>query len=304
MLGYGRNEALRRRADLGGDGGENALVGLVRDVPFDVLGLEAVVVQQGQNRAGHLFNRMPENFAARHVEVPHGLGRAWAALGVENVDEVAVGIHLQVDDPALLRVGPVVTLQHHSAGAITKEHAGRAVFPVQDPAHGLRADDQRPFHPAGAQQSVCRAHAVDKARANRLYVHSQRARSDAKVALDHCGHGRKGEVRRGSRDDDAIDVGRRQARVLQRIARGGDGEGRGGFAFTSEVTLADAGARLDPLVAGFQAGREIVILNGTGRQGAADAADKDGHEQDSPERKGQSGMARAIWPDNSLSCAH
>ena len=88
-----------------GDGGKDALIGLMRDVPLHVIRLEAVGVQQVENGAGHLFDRVSEDFLTSHVKMTNALGAAWPAGGVQDVDQVAVSVHLQTDQAARVRAG-------------------------------------------------------------------------------------------------------------------------------------------------------------------------------------------------------
>ena len=191
----------------------------MRHVPFHVIGAETVAIEQRQHRAGHLLNRMPEHFFSGHVQVPDGLGRAGPTIGVEHIDQRTIGVHLQVDDAAMVQIDCVVSLHNQCAGAVAKQHAGRAVFPIQNPAHGLSTNHQRSLHPPGAQQSVCGADGVDETGANRLNIHRHGASRNAQGALNHGGDRGEGEIRRGCGEDNAVNIASRDACVFQRIAR-------------------------------------------------------------------------------------
>ena len=59
-------------------------------------------------------------------------------------------------------------IEHDGAGAITEQHAGSTVAPVENPREGLRADHQRALERAGAQEVVGGGQREHKARTYRL----------------------------------------------------------------------------------------------------------------------------------------
>jgi len=83
----------------------------------------------------------------------------------------------------------------------------------------------------------------------------------------------KDEVRRGRADDEQFDVARGDAGRFQRGARRTLGQVARGLAFRRDVTLADAGARRDPLVAGFDELLQLGIGDDPFRQEAAGPGD-------------------------------
>src|SRR6185295_18753694 len=77
--------------------------------------------------------------------------------------------------------------------------------------------------------------------------------------------------RRG--DEDEVDVRGLQAGGLERAAAGFQREVARGLRFFRDVALPDAGALLDPGVAGLEPGREVVVGDDLGRQVAAGPGD-------------------------------
>jgi hypothetical protein len=84
---------------------------------------------------------------------------------------------------------------------------------------------------------------------------------------------RKDEIGRGGADDQKVDVGRFETGRIERGASGVLGEIGRRFAFGGDVALADAGARLDPLVARFDEFFEIGVGQDFLRQIAAGPGD-------------------------------
>ena len=84
---------------------------------------------------------------------------------------------------------------------------------------------------------------------------------------------RKGAVGRRGRADDEIDVDGIDAGAHQGLARGGDAEVRRELAVVGDVALLDARALADPLVAGVDEARQVVIGHDALGQVGADAAD-------------------------------
>ena len=118
---------------------------------------------------------------------------------------------------------------------------------------------------------------VDEARADRLDV-ERRALGDAEAALNAHGGSGKGSIRRGGRAHHEIDIDRVDAGAHEGLARGGNAEVGGQLAVLGDVALLDAGALLDPRVAGIDAARQIVIGHDALWQMGADAADHGSNE--------------------------
>jgi hypothetical protein len=105
---------------------------------------------------------------------------------------------------------------------------------------------------------------------------------DVEAGLDQRRGRRKGVVGRRRGADDEVDVGRRQAGVVEGRARSFQAEHRGRLVLGRDVALLDAGALHDPLVRGLDPAGEIVVGDdpfGEVRAAAADDGAKARHEQ-------------------------
>ena len=160
-------------------------------------------------------------------------------------------------------------LQHHRACAVTEQHAGGAVGPVQKARHGFRADQKHGVGLAAADEIVGHRQAIDEAGADRLHVEG-RTMGHAQSRLHAGGGGGKGFVRRGGAADD-------RCRVRPHRCRRRPGRARrpapGRMSFRPSLTnasLADAGALADPCVGRIHLLGEIVVGDDLLRQiGAA-----------------------------------
>ena len=160
----------------------------------------------------------------------------------------AVGMQRVGQDPAIgSSTLAFLRLEDDRAGAVTEQHAGAAVVPVEDAREGLRADHQGSRCKAVLDQAVGHRDAVDEAGTNRLDVEGRSA-GHAQPGLDACGRGRKGFVGRRGREHDQVEVGGRHAGMGKRAFRRLQGEMRGELSLGGDVALADAGALPDPFV--------------------------------------------------------
>lgn len=148
-----------------------------------------------------------------------GAGRRRPAVDIELVAVGAVGAQLRRQNaPISLGPGRLLRLQNDCAGAVAEQHTRRPVGPVEKPREGLCADDKSAFGEAAANIGVGRRHRVDEAGTDRLHVEC-RTVPHAEAVLDvDCGC-REGVVRSGGRDDDQVDVVRRQPGSLERRPR-------------------------------------------------------------------------------------
>lgn len=89
---------------------------------------------------------------------------------------------------------------------------------------------------------------------------------DSKLPLDFHGTGGKSVVGCGGSQQNEIDIGRLQAGILDRRARGGGAKRNRGFVIACNVPLADTRALHDPFVRGFDDTFEIGILHDPLRQ--------------------------------------
>ena len=163
-------------------------------------------------------------------------------------------------------------LEHHCAGAIAEQHAGGAILPVEDARERFRADHHGALELPGLEEIVGNGQRVDEARAHGLHV-ERGALGDAEALLNP--HGSRGEraVGRCRGADDEIDVDGIDAGAHQRLLGGGDAEIGRQFVVAGDVPLTDASALDDPLVAGVDDLRQVVVGHDALGQMGADAAD-------------------------------
>ena len=85
------------------------------------------------DNVGDHADGMAEDLATFHAEMPDGAGRGRAAVDIEHVAVAAVGAEVRAEDAAVgALAGLLLGGEHHGAGAVAEEDAGRAVGPVED----------------------------------------------------------------------------------------------------------------------------------------------------------------------------
>ena len=178
----------------------------------------------------------------------------------------------------------VARLEHHRAGTIAEQHAGRAIVEIQDAREHFRADHQRALGTAGLDHGIGHGQGVDEAAADRLHVEGGTA-GDAQLVLQDGGRRGKHHVRRRGGDDDQIDVGGQAACGLQRMPRRFQAQIAAGDIRRREMPRADAGAFDDPLIGSLETplrelACQIIVGEATRRQVAAGTGDagEGGHQ--------------------------
>src|SRR5690606_2684810 len=124
----------------------------------------------------------------------------------------------------------------------------------------------------GADEVVGHRQRVDEARAGRVDVEG-RAAVGAQAVLHQAGGGREDDVGGGGAEHAQVELGRLDAGRVQRARGGVEGQVAGGFALGGDVPLADAGPGGDPLVAGVDELRQVVVGQHLFRQVAAGTRD-------------------------------
>ena len=114
---------LRRiEAELPRGGVEDALVGLVRHHPVDLVGAVAGRLEHLVEHVGEVDDRVAEHLLALHPQLADRAGGRDAAVDIEQVVVAAVGVEPGGEDAAILGV---LGLQHDRAGAVAEQDAGR-----------------------------------------------------------------------------------------------------------------------------------------------------------------------------------
>ncbi|KAG1588643.1 hypothetical protein G6F46_014671 [Rhizopus delemar] len=108
--------------------------------------------------------------------------------------------------------GLFVGLEHDGTGAITEQHAGGAVVPVDHAGQRFGTDHQHVLAVAGTDELVGHAQLEHKARTGRVDVKG-RAPCNTELGLDQARGGGENEVRRGRADHDHVELRSPRARV-------------------------------------------------------------------------------------------
>ena len=164
----------------------------MRHQPGDVVRGERVALHQLGGDLGHLGDREFVDRGALLVDVMealrHGLlGRrhpAAARLLMEELHARAVRTDQHVDDPVLV----AGRFDHHRAGAVAEQDAGRAVGVVDDRRHLVGAHHDDLARASGFDELGSDRQGIDEARARRLHVEAADVRmptmSQTRFAVD------------------------------------------------------------------------------------------------------------------------
>ncbi len=241
-------------------GGINdALVGLMRDEPGNVVGRGAGGLERIDDDVGDHAHRMFEHFAAFHAKMSHRLGRGRTAVDIQLGFVPAVGAQVRGQHTGIRHgAGLLLRVQHDGAGAVAEQHAGGAIVPVENAREGFRADHQRALEGSAAQEIIRGRNREHKARAHRLKV-ERRAVMNAERVLDCNRGGGKRVVRRRGRTHDQVDRLRIDPGMFQRRQRRLGPQMRGEFAGCRDMALPDAGALHDPFVRSVDLCRQLRI---------------------------------------------
>ena len=226
---------------------------------------------------------MFEDLLAFHAQEAGSLGRGRAAVDVEDVVLAAVGMK-RVGEHAAIGRRPLALFgaQHDRAGTVAEQHAGAAIVPVEDAGEGLGANHQCGRGKARLDQAVGHRKAIDEAGANGLNV-KRSAAGHAQGGLHARRRGGKRLIRRCRREHDEIEVGSLEAGVGQGPFRSLERKMRRQLAICRDVTLANAGTLLDPLIGCVHGLGEVGVGHHTlGQVGAAPLNDGTNHEPPPP----------------------
>ena len=219
-------------------GGDDPVVGLVRNQPVDLVpvhlvGLEGLVHDPPQG-----VHRHPEDFVALHLDE----GTVHLRRHLQQV--VVAPVRMQVGRQD---AGFVARLEHYGARSVAEQHAGAAVAPVDDAGQHFGADNQDGASASGRDEPPGDVQPVDEPAADRLHVEC-RALPGPQFSLDMAGRAGEDTIGGGRRQHDHVDVVRRQPRRFQRLARRLRAHRGRGLFVARDVALQDPGAFPDPLI--------------------------------------------------------
>jgi hypothetical protein len=186
-----------------------------------------------------------------------------AARSIDFADEI---------DEARAIVGFAGGLQQHGARAVAEQDAGGPVRVVDDPAHGIGADDQDFAVRAGRDQGGPGRQAVQKTGTGGDQVEAP-GPVRAQAILDQARGGRKQHVGRHRANQNGVQFGARDAAGGQRHTRGLGSHVGGGHFRSGDVPLADARAFHDPFAVGVDHPLQIFVGEHARRHIAAQRAD-------------------------------
>ena len=199
-----------------------------------------------------------------------GCGSARAAGGqVELLSARAVRAQLEAEEAAFCH-----SLEHDRAHTVAEEHCRAAVAPVENPREDVAPHNERALAKPAREHPVRLSDRVHEPGATRGEVVGGRILGAELVGKDRAGR-RKRHVGRDGCDDDQVEVGGRNACVLERLFGCRQRQVGEGLLRRSDPALADAGALHDPLVGGVHHRRELVVGHDALGNVRAEARDRD-----------------------------
>ena len=180
--------------------------------------------------------------------------RGAAAGPVQELRERAVGLHV-----ARQHAPPARALAHEGGPrTVTEQHGGGAVGPVHDGRELLRGDDEHLLCLLGRDESFRDIERVQEAGARGLNIEGGGVLgAEQRLQVTRL----RGEqpVGRAGRHHESIDIGRREAGLLEHLLRRGLAHAGVGLVGPGHPALADAGALPDPLIRRVEDLRELVV---------------------------------------------
>lgn len=273
------HEAVHGDIEPAGDGLDDAEVGLVRDEAGNFGGRHAGVDEDLLGGLDHGGHGVLVGLAAVHADGDGVLGRGGAsgrmcaatAGDVEDVGESAVASHAGGHDAAR----SLAMAQDGCSGAVTEENAGIAVLPVDDGGKLVGSDDQNGLRRSRGDVVAGSLHSEKESGAGSRKIETGGVHG-TDPGLHEAGGAGEEHVGRDRGADDQVDLLGLHAGILH----GGQGGTRGHLAGhhlgTRDAALLDAGARLDPLVAGIDQLLKIGIGHHPVRSVAAGPDDGSG----------------------------
>ena len=248
---------------------DDALVCLMRHKPVDLFCVVACFFQYFFRHFGEGFNgkfeyARPVHF---HIRVAANLPASHLRRHFQQVQIAAVSLQFAVDDAFFVR-----RAQNDRTRTVSEQHAGCAVFPVQNMAECFRADNQHFLGHTAFDVGIGGYDGIHKSGANRLNVKC-RATGNAEFVLHDGGRRRKLHIGGCRSQNNQVDFFRRHARIGQRTLCGNHGQIAGSFVFGGQVAEFDAGTADNPFVRCIDKFGKIIIADTLFRQIAAGTED-------------------------------
>src|SRR5262252_7802935 len=90
-----------------------------------------------------MLNRLPEDLASLHSQIARVARGRGAAVDIEDVVLAAVRMQMVGKNVSPAGRGSRHSFQSYGTCAVTKQHAGAAIFPVENSRKCLGSDDER-----------------------------------------------------------------------------------------------------------------------------------------------------------------
>src|SRR5215218_397811 len=165
MFVNGNDNLFGRKAELPRGSVQNAGIRLVRDDPVDLGGRKTRRFEHFVENFRKIDHGVAEHLASLHAQFADGTGGRRTAVHEQQIVVTAVRVKLCGKDPAL----GFLCAQNKRACAVAEQDAGGAVLPVEQPAEGLRANDEGLPGVARSEHRIRDRHRIEKAGAHRVH---------------------------------------------------------------------------------------------------------------------------------------
>ena len=236
----------------------------MRDEPLDVVDCEVVALHHVLTAGEHIHHSVTIDSTALLVEVVQtgsdsllsgGHGRATGL-----VDQVLQSAAVDVEDAVHDANGLLGGLDKHRSGSIAKQRARRAVLIVGHAGHLLGADHNHLLVHATAHIGGSTLQSNQKSGTGSLDVIGISLLLDATVVGNNRCSRRETIVGITGGAYEQVDVSRVGTRLLQQAIDGDDAHVARANGFLEHTALLDTHARGDPLIAGVNHLRQLLVV--------------------------------------------
>ena len=174
----------------------------MRYQPVDIGLVQSIFLEGFVNDSAQGIDRDLENFIALHLEIARsGLFLRMTGGQIRHVEQILIlPIRMNMGTH---QTGLVSHPQNHSARAITKQHTGRAIRPIDETGIHLAAHNEHPGGTPSTDVLIGDAQGKDEAGTGSLHVEG-RAIADTKAVLQETGGTGKNPIGCPSPHDDQI----------------------------------------------------------------------------------------------------
>ena len=234
----------------------------MRNDTSDVMDRQARLFEHFFSGAQHRGHRLFVNFFAGHVnrrqvfiDVVPGDRTTRSTTGhKKNIRELSIAADMRADHA----MSAAAMLQDGRTGAVAKKHTGVAIGPIGDRGQLLRADHEHGVVSVRRDKLLADFQSENKTGAGGGDVETSGILGSNFFLHETRGRGKE-HVRRGSGDENKVDVACGNFSLLHRLERSLCRHVAGVLIFSSNAALFDAGPGGDPFVAGVDHAREIFV---------------------------------------------